>query len=128
MTCVVDSSALLAALFDEPGASEAGEALSVGFISAVNMAEAVTVMRRRGIPESNALLALEKLGARAIPFDREQAIAAGLLDSKTSPAGLSLGDRACLALAGQLRCRAITADRAWLRVADAASVSVRLIR
>ena len=54
-----------------------------------------------------------KLGLTVVPFDEEQAYKAGLLRQTTRSQGLSLGDRACLALAHSLGLPAITADRAW---------------
>ena len=46
-------------------------------------------------------------------MDAAQAWRAGLLRRKTQAHGLSLGDRACLALAEVLEVPAMTMDRAW---------------
>ncbi len=66
--------------------------------------------------------------APAIAADDELAISAGLMEPVTRPAGLSLGDRICPALAQRLRCPTLTANRNWLKIADAIGVDVRLIR
>jgi ribonuclease VapC len=55
-------------------------------------------------------------GIEVVPFDADDARAAGELSLVTRDAGLSLGDRACLALARRLDVPAVTADRAWLNV------------
>lgn len=56
------------------------------------------------------------IGIEIVPFDLEQAELVGDLRQKTRVQGLSLGDRACLALAKQIGGRAVTADRAWMSV------------
>ena len=71
---------------------------------------------------------LEGFPAEVVAFDRDLAFDAGLLLPLTRAAGLSLGDRACLALARRLGARVLTGDRAWARVADAVGVEVELIR
>jgi ribonuclease VapC len=63
-----------------------------------------------------------------VPFDPDLAYGTGLLLPKTRAAGLSLGDRACLALAVRLGAKALTTDRSWSRIAGAISVEVKLIR
>ncbi len=65
---------------------------------------------------------------QVVRFDEALAFAAGSLEPATRPAGLSLGDRACLALALDLGVKALTADRAWTRIAEAVGVEVEVIR
>ncbi len=125
---VLDASALLALLLDEPGASRVMAVLDAAAVSTVNLAEVVGQYARRGIPESEIRALLELSSIRIIPFDQVLAFAAGSLLPNTRPAGLSLGDRACLALAVRLSAKALTADRAWLRVAAAVGVEVEVIR
>ena len=72
--------------------------------------------------------ALAELDIEIVPFDAELALAAALLQPATASAGLSLGDRACLALAAKLDATAMTADRAWLKVAGVIGVEIVLIR
>jgi PIN domain nuclease of toxin-antitoxin system len=71
---------------------------------------------------------LDGFPAEIVAPDRDLAFDAGLLFSLTGAAGLSLGDRACLALARRRAATALTADRAWARVAEAVGVEVELIR
>jgi ribonuclease VapC len=63
-----------------------------------------------------------------VPFDEAFALAAARLRPLTRASGLSLGDRACLALAQVVRGTALTADRRWAEVADTVGVTVRVIR
>lgn len=110
---VLDASAVLAVLQDEPGAERIETHLDTGCISAVNLAEIVGKLQDRGLGdiEINELLALLDLDTRIL--DREGAVFMGKLRQSTKLAGLSLGDRACLALAHSLGATAITMDRTW---------------
>ena len=98
MTLVMDSSAVLALLNVEVGAEVVRDAISEAAISAVNLSEVVAKLAERGMPGSAITEALEELGLEIIPFDADQALAAGLLRTITRDRGFSLGDRACLAL------------------------------
>ena len=110
---VIDASALLALLNDEPGAEVVAEALPQGVISAVNLSEVIAKLCDAGIPEKAVRQALQPLGLEVIPFEEEQAYLAGLLRISTQDWGISLGDRACLGLAKNLGIYALTADKAW---------------
>lgn len=116
---VLDASALLAYLREETGAAVVADAISEGAaISTVNLAEVLSrVADRGGDPEQlcEVLVARGLLeGAVAVePLTRADAVEAGRLRPLTRDAGLSLGDRACLALALRLRTHAVTADTAW---------------
>ena len=125
---VLDSSALLAALLREPGGdlveSLAGEAA----ICAVNFAEVVGYYARNGSDAAAVGALRDRLASAIVPFDEGLAFQTGLLEPRTRPAGLSLADRACLALARRLGVRALTADRQWADVAEAVGVEVQLIR
>ncbi len=127
MTVVLDASALLALLHNEPGADRVEAALAGATICAVNVAEVVQRLRRDF--NSDAVLAsIERIDIMTIAADKELAIAAGLKRATTSGANLSLGDRFCLALAARLQAPVLTADRVWADVADAVGVEIRLIR
>ncbi|MDK9719575.1 MAG: type II toxin-antitoxin system VapC family toxin [Rhodospirillales bacterium] len=110
---VLDASALLAFLNDEPGSDKVQSCLDRAVISAVNLSEAASVLIRIGMPEQTARSILADLPLKVVAFDDAQALAAAALFPATRPAGLSLGDRACLALAQSLGATALTADRAW---------------
>jgi len=113
---VLDSSALLAFLLREPGAEQVEAILPTAAMSAVNFTEALTKLVERGIPPVNARDVVLGLGVEIVDFDADQAVRAAALREATRKAGLSLGDRACLALALQRQAPALTSDKAWLRL------------
>lgn len=126
MTAVLDTSVLLALLWDEPGADKVAPALKEARVSAVNLAELVSKLIDRGASEREAIDVIGSLGLDIANFDAEQALTAGLLRRQTRELGLSIGDRACLALARRDGAVALTADRSWGR-ADV-GVAVEMIR
>ena len=128
MSYVVDASAAFAMLNDEPGAEQVRQVLSVSVMASVNFGEVVSIFARAGIDMSAIETSLRILDMEIVPVDRQLAFDAGLLLPLCQKAGLSLGDRICLALARQRGVPAMTADRAWLRVAADVGVAVELIR
>ena len=131
-TVVLDASALLAYLQGEPGSDLVATALTQGTtLSAVNWAEVLSKLSERGKPPQDVAAQLRDLGllVQAIqiyPVDEELALMIAELLTATRAMGLSLGDRACLALALKLNLPALTADKIWSSVD--VGVSVRLIR
>lgn len=125
---VLDTSALLAMLLGEPGGVRVKRLIADAAMSTINLGETVGLLTRQGFDLPTIHLLLDALPFDRVTFDEEQAYAAGLLLPLTRPAGLSLGDRACLALAAQLGVPALTANRAWSSVAAAVGVDVQLIR
>ena len=131
-TVVLDASALLAYLQGEPGSDLVATALTQGTtLSAVNWAEVLSKLSERGKPPQDVAAQLRDLGllGQAIqiyPVDEELALMIAELLTATRAMGLSLGDRACLALALKLNLPALTADKIWSSVD--VGVSVRLIR
>ena len=110
---VLDASALLAAMLQERGAQQVEGKLADARIGAVNLSEVVAKLQERGVPDDVIDDSLAELDLIVVPFDAEQAVMAGKLRGDTRAAGLSLGDRACLALAAMLDATAITTDSAW---------------
>ena len=110
---VLDASALLAFLGGEPGGEAVGPMLEASLVSAVNMAEVMTKLVDRGIGAVQAAEVIRALPCRVTAFDLEAGLAAGALRSATVHRGLSLGDRACLALGRAEQLPVLTADCAW---------------
>jgi ribonuclease VapC len=113
---VLDTSALLAILHEEPGAEKVTkqlESLDTFAMSTVNVSEAYRKLLARGIDPAEAWEAVTASVPLVEPFDEEQARITGQLLPRTRSLGLSLGDRACLALAMVLKAPVYTADRAW---------------
>ena len=123
---VFDASALLTIAFQEDGADVAARYVHDGIMSAVNASEVVGKFVDLGFADDEARRALLAFGLTIRPFDEHCAMAAGLLRPATRKQGLSLGDRACLALAIRERVRVVTADRAWARLD--LSIDVQVIR
>jgi len=126
MTAVLDASAALALLRREPGNEVVADLLDGAVISAVNWSEIVQKGLARGWPPT-AVEALRSAGVRVVPFTAEHAVRAAELWSATRTAGLSLADRACLAVTATTPDgEAVTADRAWAELD--VDIPVQLIR
>ena len=125
---VLDASAVLALLFEEPGAEVVRAQLRTGVIGAANLAEVLAKLSDHGLPAMETVRAVTILGLEVAPMTEAQAGRSAELRPITRAVGLSLGDRACLALAAELGALVLTADRSWDAVAGAAGVSVQVIR
>ena len=125
---VLDASALLALLRDESGAAKVADAIGDARMSSVNYAEVVSHFIHAGMPAGQVDAMLRPLPMTVVEADQALAVIAGRLRAVTAEAGLSLGDRFCLALARRDDLPALTADKQWRTVADAAGVTVSVIR
>jgi PIN domain nuclease of toxin-antitoxin system len=125
---VLDASALLAMMLEEPGGNRVAAVITEAAISAVNLSEAADYYARQGMPRDMLSAMFADLPIEVVLADIDQAIDAAMLRPSTQKAGLSLGDRYCLALARQLGCEALTTDRAWLKIAKEVDVRVTVIR
>lgn len=125
---VIDASAILAAILGEPGGDAVFERLEEAMVSAVNVAEVYTYAAINDLPTEAIDAFFADTGIEIVSFDRDQAVKAGRLAIITRKAGLSLGDRSCLALAKSHEADVLTADRPWRQVADAAGLTITLIR
>jgi ribonuclease VapC len=113
---VLDASALLTVLRNEPGAERVAPHLGQSIMSAVNVAEVATILGRRGMAASSVLADVCKIVGEIRPFDMEQARLSVVLDEKTRPFGLSFGDRACMALGVLTGLPILTANGDWAKV------------
>ena len=125
---VLDASALLALLNDEPGAAKVAEILGEARMSSVNLAEVVSHFIHAGMPAAEVDAMLHPLPVEIVAADQGLAHIAGRLRAVTASAGLSLGDRFCLALAKRDGLQAMTADKQWRTVAEAVGAKIQLIR
>ncbi len=125
---VLDASALLAYLFEESGADSVAAVLERGgvLVSSVNYSEIVGKLSDLSMSDETILMTMDSLDLEIMSFDEPQAMLAGLLRKPCRIYGLSLGDRACFALAVIECCPVITADKVWQEVP--VNVDVRLIR
>lgn len=125
---VLDTSALLAMLLGEAGGELVVPVLAESAMSTVNLAEVVGYYARKGASERDIQLVLGGLPIERIPLDDDLATKTGLLLPLTKSAGLSLGDRACIALARRMGVKVMTADRAWHALGRQLGIDVELIR
>src|SRR5262249_37025258 len=122
---VLDTSAVIALFQGEPGAARVATAVAAGAtISSVNLSETVAKLRDGGIPEPEVRARLDGLNLDVVDFDEAGVYDAGFLRPATRSAGLSLGDRACLALALALGLPVLTADRHWATVSVGVTIEV----
>lgn len=111
---VLDASALLALLNRESGHGRVADALVEGaMMSTVNLSEVVAKLADSGLTEAEICEAIDPLGIDYAAFDEEGAILAGMLRPTSREVGLSLGDRACVALGNLSGLPVLTSDLAW---------------
>ena len=111
---VLDASAILAVLFQEPGAEKmTDEIMNSAIVSAVNLAEVQSKLVKMGHPPEDAWSDANLLETDPEPFTSDQARIAGDLITTTEKYGLSLGDRSCLALAIALKAPVYTTEQLW---------------
>lgn len=125
---IIDASAILAAILGETGGDAVFDMLDDAAVSTVNVAEVYTYAALNDLPTDAIDAFFADTGIEIAPFDQHQAVTAGQLASVTRKAGLSLGDRSCLALARTRDAEVLTADRPWEQVADATGLTITLLR
>ena len=109
----LDASAVLAFLLGEPGGDVVSGHLGDALLSTVNLSEVLSKLIDGGDSDETARLRCGALSVRVVDFDEPSSQSAASLRAATRRFGLSLGDRACLALARREGAAAMTADRAW---------------
>ncbi len=115
-------------LKEEAGGEQVRSALSRGQLSTANLAEVVGHFVRVEMPADEIIRTLPQLPLRVVEVDQDIGALAGEMVLVTIKAGLSLGDRICLATAKLAGAQAMTADRAWTQVAEDVGVEVVTIR
>ena len=126
MKAVLDASAVLAYVQDEPGSEKVEAAFAGSVISSVNWAEVVQKSIAGGVNVDGMREDMEALGLAVFPFTPEDAEVAARLWPETKPYGLSLSDRACLSLGLRLEAPVLTTDLAWASLV--LSIPVQVIR
>ncbi len=116
MTVVLDASAVLVLLLDEPGAERVGGVLPDAALSAVNLAEVLSKLADRGVDAGGLGDHLTAAGVEVYPMTEQDAAVVADLQRVDTGRVLSPGDRCCLALGRRLSAVVVTADRAWFGV------------
>lgn len=125
---VLDASAVLALVFHEAGADQVRDVLGRARVSSVNWHEIAAKLSDRGFSVEHLAFVLANLPVEVIPVDRSDAEQAAALRASTRPFGLSLGDRACLALGRALDAPIYSADTAWSKLPSELGIKLVLIR
>jgi ribonuclease VapC len=128
MRVVLDASAIVAVLRNEPGSDTVIPHLDDAIISTVNVAEVYAHAALHELPEFLVDEFLLHRGIEIVPLSLEQSQTAGTMAGLTRSAGLSLGDRSCLSVAKEYNATALTADRAWLPFAEPLGLTIKSIR
>jgi len=126
VSVVLDASAVLVLLLDEPGAEVVADVLTDGVLSAVNLAEVLSKLSDRGADVSGLADHLAAAGVLVEPMTEADAAVVAELRRVDTGRGLSLADRCCLALGRRLSVPVLTADRAWSVIR--CDVEVRQVR
>ncbi len=119
---VLDASALIAYLNEEPGADAVEQSLADGAaIGAVNWAEVLSKVSDTGIEPGLLISELTLQGIlgqslEVLPLVAEDSLCIAELRSVGRPLGLSLADRSCLALGMRLKLPVLTTDRIWKKI------------
>jgi ribonuclease VapC len=123
---VLDASALLAFIHREPGSDLVASNLAGSTMSSINYAEVLKKLIEKGATAKDARQQVDYLPVIVHPFDNVQAFETASIWPDTKALGLSLGDRACLALGLMSGATVLTADR--LMAKTKLPVKVKLIR
>jgi len=121
---ILDSTALIALVGLETGSQQIAGLLKHSAVSAVNLAETVNKLLEKGFSQAEVRVSLAKLELNVEDWSEAMAYRSAEFTQYNKSHGLSLGDRACLTLAKQLRATAVTSDRAWRRIP---SLGVRIM-
>ena len=123
---LLDASVFIAILRDEPYDTYILDLLEGAFMSAINCAEVWTKLHEFGLTTDPRVMGLFALLAPIEPFVESQALLTGDLRPITRHLGLSLGDRACLAVAIETGATVHTGERRWAELD--LPCNIRLIR
>ena len=124
MTVVLDASAMLALLLNEPGRDRVLARIAEARIGLVNHVEVLTRLMRRGEGDAGLSRYRSVAAPLLVPLDEDQAFHAARLLAPTRDFGLSLGDRCCLALGAALGAPVLTADRIWAGIDVGVAIEV----
>lgn len=109
----LDASAVLALINTEPGHEKVAHYLPEACISTVNLSEIASILHGLNVPDEEITVLLDSLVPTVVDFDKMSAYQTAWFKFATKNMGLSLGDRACIALGKIYNIPIVTADKAW---------------
>ena len=124
---ILDASALLALLKNEPGADKVEPLLGQIVMSSINVSETASILLESEMTAQEVQECLLPLISDIVPFDAEQAFKTAELRKHMKNHGLSLGDRACISLGMKMGLPVYTADKVWQKL-QLDSLEIELIR
>lgn len=114
---IIDSSALLAVIYNEDGIEEAQKKyFDHSYMSVINAAECLMILNKNGMPIDVAQNLLESIISKFIPTEYHDTPLIAQVKNENIPLELSLGDSTCIALGSKLGVNIITADKTWSEV------------
>ena len=113
---VLDASALLAYMFQEPGHEVVANYLEESCISSVNLLEVASRLSRDGVSPKPVLEMIQTLGIAVVPFSMEHVSTSARLAATAKQYGLSMADRICLGLGLDLSLPVLTGDTTWVEI------------
>lgn len=125
---ILDTSALIALLKQEPGHERISGVIANSAISLVNLSEFIAVLARSGVSEDDIDEIITDLVPEVIPFFENISIKTGKLATITQEYGLSLGDRACIATGDYYKMAIYTTDKVWAKLDHITSTDIIVIR
>ncbi len=128
MEIILDASALLAFLHNEPGSDAVQKSLDHAIVSTINWAEVLQKSVSKNVDITGMQEDFSEIGVTFVPFTSQQAEIAAHLWNQTREYGLSLADRACLALAIDYNLPVLTADRVWGELDSTLNLNIQLLR
>ena len=125
-SAVLDASAVLAHIRGERGSDTVEQLAADACMSAVNLAEVISKLMEWSLSAAQADAIVFRYALDVVPFDEELARRAGALRPATKTLGLSLGDRACIALAQREALPVVTTDRHWGKLT--LGIEIKIVR
>jgi PIN domain nuclease of toxin-antitoxin system len=128
VSVILDASAVLAVILDEDGSNFVLPHVFGAHLAAVNLSETIAKLIEYKLTCEQAVQQVGRLELQIHDFDFDQAERAAVLKDRTKHFGLSLGDRACIALSQKLELAILTSDRRMAEAGATLGIDIQQIR